>query len=66
MTTNAVGESSGLATRNDSVWSEKFDEETRRQQLDEDSFAWRSVTGLLMAIILVGVLIAIFAVTFAN
>lgn len=63
MTTNTVGHSS---ESDETVWRRKFDEETRQQQLNEDSFAWRSVTGLLMAIISIGVLIAIFAVTFAN
>ena len=40
-----------------------FDEETRQQLAQDDSDAWGSVTGLLLFIVLVGVSIAVFAVT---
>lgn len=53
-------------THDDSVFVREFDEDTQRELAEEDSFAWRSVTGLLIAIISIGLLIAIVAVTFAQ
>jgi hypothetical protein len=45
-----------------SVFASSFDEETRHRLAAEDSQAWRSVTGLLLAIVTGGVLIAVMAV----
>ena len=42
------------------VWKSSFDQETQEQQMQEDSHAWRSVTGLLLTIIAVGVTLALF------
>ena len=42
------------------VWNEAFNEATRTEQLRDDSEAWRAVTGLLLAIICVGVSLALF------
>lgn len=53
-------------TQDSSVFTQEFDADTQRELADEDSFAWRSVTGLLIAIISVGLLIAIVAVTLAS
>jgi len=44
------------------VWDAAFTEETRTEQLDEDSAAWQAVTGLLLAIISVGLTMALFTV----
>lgn len=42
------------------VWKASFDEEVQEQQMADDSQAWRAVTGLLLAIITVGVTLAFF------
>lgn len=42
------------------VWKASFSEETRADQVQEDSDAWYAVTGLLLAIISTGVCLAIF------
>jgi hypothetical protein len=42
------------------IWKNSFDEEVQEQQLADDSFAWRSVTGLLLTIIAVGLSLALF------
>lgn len=42
------------------VWSEAFNKETREDQMRDDSDAWHAVTGLLLAIISVGVCLAVF------
>jgi hypothetical protein len=42
------------------VWKAAFNEETRAAQLEEDSAAWYAVTGLLLAIISMGVCLAVF------
>ncbi len=42
------------------VWTSVFNEETRAEQVAEDSAAWHAVTGLLLAIITAGVCLAIF------
>ncbi len=42
------------------VWDAAFSEEARNEQLSEDSSAWRAVTGLLLAIISVGLTMALF------
>ena len=42
------------------VWNGSFSEASRAEQLREDSQAWRAVTGLLLAIIIVGVSLALF------
>lgn len=49
-----------------SVAEAAFDQETRTQLLNEDSEAWRSVTGLLLAIVVGGVMIAVFAVVIST
>lgn len=42
------------------VWRAAFDEETRAEQMEEDSAAWYAVTGLLLFIISTGVCLAMF------
>jgi len=42
------------------VWDAAFSEEARVEQLSDDSAAWRAVTGLLLAIISVGLTMAMF------
>jgi hypothetical protein len=42
------------------VWKNSFNEDIQEQQMADDSHAWRSVTGLLLAIIAVGVSLALF------
>ena len=42
------------------IWTATFTEETRANQLQEDSDAWYAVTGLLLAIISTGVCLAVF------
>jgi hypothetical protein len=42
------------------VWEAAFSEETRAEQMQEDSAAWHAVTGLLLAIISAGVCLAVF------
>jgi hypothetical protein len=44
------------------TWKETFSSELRYQQLDEDHHAWRSVTGTLLAIISIGVTLAVITV----
>jgi hypothetical protein len=39
-----------------------FDEDTRLRLAADDAFAWRSVTGILITIVTVGLLIAVAAV----
>ncbi|MBP85272.1 MAG: hypothetical protein CMJ64_00920 [Planctomycetaceae bacterium] len=47
---------------NNEVWNESFSETARGAQRQEDSDAWYAVTGLLIAIISVGVTLAAFTV----
>lgn len=42
------------------VWNNAFNEDTRAAQLQDDSAAWRGVTGLLLFIITIGVTLAMF------
>ncbi len=42
----------------ESVWDRAFDKETQIELLNEDSKAWTAVTGLLLAIIIVGFVLA--------
>ncbi|MBC8353178.1 MAG: hypothetical protein H8E66_14370 [Planctomycetes bacterium] len=44
------------------IWESSFSEERRRQQLEEDSNAWRAVTGILLTIVSVGACLAVFSV----
>jgi hypothetical protein len=44
------------------IWHDTFSEELREEQLQEDSDAWRAVTGLLLFIICLGVTLATFTV----
>jgi hypothetical protein len=44
------------------MWTKSFDAQLRYQQLDEDHQAWRSVTGTLLAIITIGVTLAVITV----
>ena len=48
--------------RNHPVWTHEFDEQRRQQQLQDDSQAWRAVTGVLITIVSVGVCLAILTV----
>jgi len=47
---------------NHPVWESAFNEATRQEQMEDDSTAWHIVTGLLLAIVSMGVLLAIFTV----
>ena len=49
-------------TDNYDVWTQAFDEETRRQLLRDDSVAFRGMCGLLIAIVTLGLLIGILVV----
>ncbi len=42
-----------------SAWYQAFDEPTRLSQLRDDAVAWRTVTGILISIVTIGMLIAI-------
>jgi hypothetical protein len=44
------------------VWSRSFDERVRGEHLEDDSAAWRGVTGLLLTIISMGLCLALFTV----
>ena len=46
------------------VWKSSFDAQTRRDQVDEDLLAGRSVAGLLTAVITLGVLLGALGVLF--
>ncbi|MDP6060202.1 MAG: hypothetical protein QGH33_14980 [Pirellulaceae bacterium] len=48
------------SNENRPVWDSAFSEEARAAQLNDDSTAWRSVAGLLLAIISVGLTMATF------
>lgn len=43
-------------------WTQAFRPDDRFQQLDEDHFAWLSVTGVLLTIVTLGVLFAALSV----
>lgn len=45
------------------VWKQTFDPENRHSQLEEDHVAWHNVTGLLIAIVSVGLILAVTALT---
>ncbi len=45
-----------------SIWRESFSEKVRGEQLEDDTAAWNAVTGLLMAIISIGLSLALFTV----
>jgi len=53
-------------TQDNSVMAREFDKETRQQLAEDDSTAWRSVTGLLITIICIGLLIAVVAIMVAS
>jgi hypothetical protein len=44
------------------IWKESFSDAARKSQRQEDSDAWYAVTGLLLAIVSVGVSLAVFTV----
>ena len=48
------------SNENRSVWESSFSKETQTELLKEDSEAWTAVTGLLLAIISVGLTLAVF------
>jgi len=48
--------------RDHPIWTDAFSEQTREQQLHDDSTAWRAVTGILITIVSVGVCLAVFGV----
>ena len=48
--------------RDHPVWANAFSEQMREQQLQEDSGAWRTVTGILLAIVTVGLCLALLSV----
>ena len=50
------------ASSGHTVWEESFQENARRQQLADDSDAWRAVTGILLTIVSVGATLAVFTV----
>jgi hypothetical protein len=45
-----------------SVWHTAFDEQDRQTQLLDDSVAWHYVAGLLLAVVAVGLVLAVIAV----
>ena len=47
---------------NNNVWNEAFSQTARDAQTKSDSDAWYAVTGLLLAIVSVGVSLAVFTV----
>jgi hypothetical protein len=47
---------------NNNIWNQSFTETARDAQTQEDSDAWYAVTGLLLAIVSVGVSLAAFTV----
>lgn len=49
--------------RDHPAWTHAFSEQTRDDQLHEDSSAWRAVTGILITIVTVGVCLAVFTVS---
>ena len=50
--------------RDHPVWANAFSEQMREQQLQEDSCAWRAVTGILLSIVTIGVCLAVLSVWF--
>lgn len=48
--------------RDHPAWTHAFSEQTRDEQLHDDSTAWRTVTGILITIVTVGVCLAVFGV----
>lgn len=50
------------SNENHPVWDAAFSKEARTEQLQDDSAAWRAVTGLLLAIISGGLTMALFTV----
>ena len=46
------------------VWKESFDAQTRRDQVDEDLLAGRSVAGLLTVVVTMGVILGAIGVLF--
>ena len=52
----------GISEKNHPTWLGAFNTEKRSDQLHEDHAAWYGVTGLLLAIITIGVSLAVFTV----
>ena len=52
----------GISESKHPTWMNAFHPETRSDQLNEDHSAWYGVTGLLLAIIITGVSLAVFTV----
>ncbi len=50
------------ANANHAVWEDSFQENVRREQLADDSDAWRAVTGILLTIVSIGAALAVFTV----
>ncbi len=48
------------------VWKESFDTQTQHSQLEDDHIAWHNVTGLLIAIVSVGLVLAVTALTLCT
>jgi hypothetical protein len=48
------------------TWKQTFNPDLRYQQLDEDHHAWQSVTGTLLAIISIGVTLAVITVILCS
>lgn len=51
---------------NEPQWHQQIGSEERAELLADDSFAWRSVTGLLIFIVSVGLVMAISTVIIVN
>ena len=49
-----------------SIWQSTFSDEDRQEQLADDSLAWNRVAGLLLAVVAVGLILAVFAVILAG
>jgi len=56
----------GIREQNYPTWKKNFSSELRYQQLHEDHDAWRNVTGTLLAIISMGVTLAVITVVLCT
>jgi hypothetical protein len=49
-----------------SIWQTSFSDEDRQAQMADDSLAWNRVAGLLLAVVAVGLILAVLAVILAG
>jgi hypothetical protein len=62
MATQSPEHSEHEATEPANVWMTSFSDEDRKSQMEEDSSAWGHVAGLLLAVVIGGLLLALGAV----